>query len=114
MLLHFNSHTPHGVRLIRIKQSAADGQFQLTHPTRGATSLGRICLNGYEFQLTHPTRGATKHVAGYNINPNISTHTPHTGCDLFLHHTNPASCNFNSHTPHGVRPGKRLIQGLAR
>ena len=34
----------------------------------------------------------------------ISTHTPHTGCDLrMLFTSRTTSLNFNSHTPHGVR-----------
>ena len=36
---HFNSHTPHGVRLTLIVKSPFTEKFQLTHPTRGATGL---------------------------------------------------------------------------
>ncbi len=78
------------------------------------------------FQLTHPTRGATVKYTRMYRHTLISTHTPHTGCDLFAaavllsapifqltHPTRGAtaaflifsrsSADFNSHTPHGVR-----------
>ena len=34
----------------------------------------------------------------------ISTHTPHTGCDCQQCQLRVQHRNFNSHTPHGVRP----------
>ena len=34
-----------------------------------------------QFQLTHPTRGATAISAAKDAALAISTHTPHTGCD---------------------------------
>ena len=103
------------------------GEFQLTHPTRGATGWesdddGTMT----EFQLTHPTRGATPVWKLFRAQQVISTHTPHTGCDNLAErdqaaakistHTPHTGCDtwksgskgacgdFNSHTPHGVRP----------
>ena len=66
------------------------------------------------FQLTHPTRGATRKSPPNLTNASISTHTPHTGCDEEQENTELRIDNFNSHTPHGVRPrifskGDRLI-----
>ena len=78
----FNSHTPHGVRLGDTPFDATSAKFQLTHPTRGATSA-----IGTEFALK-----------------SISTHTPHTGCDSIAFAMGMNAENFNSHTPHGVRP----------
>ena len=34
----------------------------------------------------------------------ISTHTPHTGCDVYRQYGFDIFRDFNSHTPHGVRP----------
>ena len=57
------------------------GKFQLTHPTRGATSRTCKKKDVKKFQLTHPTRGATNyHRYGCSCSF-ISTHTPHTECD---------------------------------
>ena len=102
--VHFNSHTPHGVRQRPNILSHGRKTFQLTHPTRGAT-LNK-CVSAVEpnisthtphtgcdliaslmsqqqeaFQLTHPTRGATPVQNAMQISLQISTHTPHTGCD---------------------------------
>ena len=82
--------------------------FQLTHPTRGATRRLYSIQEPCEFQLTHPTRGATNPFRRQHRLYRISTHTPHTGCD-----DNPAAetetkQDFNSHTPHGVRHSIRV------
>ncbi len=123
----FNSHTPHGVRLFSSQNIMPLILFQLTHPTRGATV---ICFCGIRhrrrFQLTHPTRGATSSILApqlgqYDFNSHtphgvrqelykkhrdffdISTHTPHTGCDKKIIGGKKDVKDFNSHTPHGVR-----------
>ena len=56
-----------------------------------------------EFQLTHPTRGATLNAKKWCEENEISTHTPHTGCDSRVEAISGATGDFNSHTPHGVR-----------
>ena len=57
---NFNSHTPHGVRRFLRSFFSPPFKFQLTHPTRGATSSEHFKPSGTNaFQLTHPTRGAT-------------------------------------------------------
>ena len=56
----FNSRTPHGVRHDSRRQHYATGQFQFTHPARGATSLPRFGISYATFQFTHPARGATE------------------------------------------------------
>ena len=60
-------------------------KFQLTHPTRGATAASfSITAYSLKFQLTHPTRGATQSWGDLKTDTEISTHTPHTGCDKVL------------------------------
>ena len=146
---NFNSHTPHGVRLTRevmynkyrnisthtphtgcdktlnlevislmefqlthptrgatyphVEVNIND-KFQLTHPTRGATVLLRWIVSSIiEFQLTHPTRGATAN-NNYNssVNTNFNSHTPHGVRPCFTVYYEIYQY-FNSHTPHGVR-----------
>ena len=91
-----NSHATRA----RHRQSASvifQPTFQLTRPTRGATSTRRSFSRATaEFQLTRPTRGATireKHCA---VIIAISTHTPRI---LFAGRI----LNFNSHAPRGAR-----------
>ena len=79
--MHFNSHTPRGVRPHRATKILCQAQFQLTHPSRGATpkspSIARLSW--------------------------ISTHTPLAGCDLSFREVFQPYFYFNSHTPRGVR-----------
>ena len=59
-LMDFNSHTPHGVRLTDFKQSAELGHHFNSHTPHGVRPLlvsSAVLIFG--FQLTHPTRGAT-------------------------------------------------------
>ena len=99
---HFNSHTPHGVRLYCIMSVMSCMEFQLTHPTRGATFLSVITAPPFKFQLTHPTRGATLYKQSpYHFHKFQLTHpTRGATCQFFCEEL---SKNFNSHTPHGVR-----------
>ena len=105
--IHFNSRTPRGARRdikrrvrerVRISTHAPlagrDGnklnlftaycQFQLTHPSRGATSASRPRPQDDVFQLTHPSRGATRkcNILFITFN-NISTHAPLAGRDKY-------------------------------
>ena len=84
-IVDFNSHTPHGVRPLPILSSLITVIFQLTHPTRGATRNRNYYADSSKFQLTHPTRGATSQGRRSLTCLIISTHTPHTGCDLQMH-----------------------------
>ena len=80
----FNSRTPGGVRPLLGGVLGYLGQFQFTHPGRGATSSSSIFRTASSwFQFTHPGRGAT-----------LSTHIL---CTSFG--------SFNSRTPGGVRQG---------
>ena len=107
ILCKISTHTPHtGCDCCACEARAYRVEFQLTHPTRGATMKMLKSIEYIAFQLTHPTRGATKCLKTHfklilNFNshtphgvrpippmppvtpPKISTHTPHTGCDQF-------------------------------
>ena len=78
---NFNSHTPHGVRLNHSTNDLIVGSFQLTHPTRGATDRF-LSEKSYFYISTHtPHTGCDLLFSANNIPRIISTHTPHTGCD---------------------------------
>ncbi len=100
--------------------------FQLTHPTRSATSNFFVDTPFKSlFQLTHPTRSATWRDCGKNHRTNfnsrtprgvrlgafvylwnnceISTHAPHAECDRVFDTKIRHCTNFNSRTPRGVR-----------
>ena len=59
----------------------ANGEFQSTHPVRGAT----VTVTGGDtdslFQSTHPVRGATENVDIATKCGRISIHAPREGCD---------------------------------
>ena len=130
-IFNFNSHTPHGVRpLIQLPQLPR-ASFQLTHPTRGATLCLPQILRFFRYFNSHTPHGVRPPESNANYAfVEISTHTPHTGCDCspnskkdlytrfqLTHPTRGAtqclpwrSCpprHFNSHTPHGVRQLRR-------
>ena len=100
---NFNSHTPHGVRRLSLTALRMSEQFQLTHPTRGATPFAVLSQPFGAFQLTHPTRGATDNFSEFIENyRNFNSHTPH-GVRPFFKLCDFKFRYFNSHTPHGVR-----------
>ena len=100
-------------------------RFQLTHPTRSATSFRALSsiaavisthaphaeCDGVRtstalpsvFQLTHPTRSATLPQGYCAICIWISTHAPHAECDAVSCHHSTTEFHFNSRTPRGVR-----------
>ena len=59
----------------------ADGQFQSTHPLRGATAGRNGVLPLEQFQSTHPLRGATIVLITVDKIIEISIHAPLAGCD---------------------------------
>ena len=107
--------------------SGQAGQFQSTHPMRGATYLNWMVLPDFfdfnprtpcgvrltrryckyriaQFQSTHPMRGATLQNQRLLDAQGISIHAPHAGCDMTDMATGCcASENFNPRTPCGVR-----------
>ena len=100
----FNPRTPCGVRRRGWEASMADGQFQSTHPLRGATAGRNGVLPLEQFQSTHPLRGATQNKHQQFAVQEISIHAPLAGCDYSSHHSRQDHRNFNPRTPCGVRP----------
>ena len=123
----FNPRTPRGVRRLKSYLSLAlDGEFQSTHPARGATCafiskhlrvsnfnprtprgvrLADFFSGGSSsaFQSTHPARGATGALERISPATRISIHAPREGCDSSTFVLSPAAANFNPRTPRGVR-----------
>ncbi len=99
-VVDFNSHTPHGVRPDHWGCATDSINFN-SHTPHG---VRRIFVNSiwiiYRFQLTHPTRGATINFISYIRLPQISTHTPHTGCDTISAPSAPPQLVISTHTPH--------------
>ena len=63
----FNSRTPGGVRPGSVMGTPTEeGEFQFTHPGRGATNLTAEINDEATFQFTHPGRGATNLTAEIN------------------------------------------------
>ena len=78
----FNSRTPGGVRPLLGGVFSYFGQFQFTHPGRGATpSAGSSIVLINRFQFTHPGRGATYGYAYRYFRERVSIHAPREGCD---------------------------------
>ena len=105
---NFNPRTPCGVRRRGWEASMADGQFQSTHPLRGATAGRNGVLPLEQFQSTHPLRGATQNKHQQFAVQEISIHAPLTGCDYSSHHSRQDHRNFNPRTPCGVRRGSAM------
>ena len=81
-LFGFNSRTPGGVRLSKVRTLSMRLRFQFTHPGRGAT------LKSYQ-----------------DIgNKDVSIHAPREGCDVKVIRPMSVTGRFNSRTPGGVRP----------
>ena len=66
----------------KINQIKFSGSFLLTHLIRGATYLPVYQCDELLFLLTHLIRGATFQFYQLSVYVQISTHTPHTRCDL--------------------------------
>ena len=100
----FNSRTPGGVRLPCLVRELNPGEFQFTHPGRGATKRATTQVVKVRFQFTHPGRGATVSYP-YGIAVQIvSIHAPREGCDCRRSGVRHRWSCFNSRTPGGVRP----------
>ena len=96
---HFNPRTPHGVRLCACCDWIGEGQFQSTHPSRGATQTAKlppIGTDDFNPRTPHGVRQA--HYPTHPAGPAISIHAPLTGCDLaaliYLH-----SLRISIHAP---------------
>ena len=81
-LQSFNSRTPGGVRPLLGGVLGYFGQFQFTHPGRGATLITlQVVLATQMFQFTHPGRGATYTGQKRRDSTAVSIHAPREGCD---------------------------------
>ena len=100
----FNPRTPRGVRRLKSYLSLAlDGEFQSTHPARGATYVGALQGIAGQFQSTHPARGATSEALQKCWSVVISIHAPREGCDGRQDRIKTSRNYFNPRTPRGVR-----------
>ena len=86
--INFNSHTPCGVRRNACKLHKFTGEFQLTHPMWGATSLSYFCSFLVVISTHTPHVGCDPPQPPHRQCGEISTHTPHVGCDVTNHHVN--------------------------
>ena len=97
----FNPRTPRGVRRLKSYLSLAlDGEFQSTHPARGATSsifiLSPVVAN---FNPRTP-RGVRPNVTLCRATTTaISIHAPREGCDVKHHFYHPPKNQFQSTHP---------------
>ena len=97
----FNSHTPHGVRRPLRTLNRLQGRFQLTHPTRSATGNTRLFSRPHHYFNSHTPHGVRqKKLAELESVQKISTHTPHTECDIKNPRPVLAAPNISTHTPH--------------
>ena len=102
--MHFNSHTPRGVR----QKSAScwqlvDEDFN-SHTPRGVRHTIRVSPYYKKIISTHtPLAGCDSGLFLLGIIRIISTHTPLAGCDVSIGARGCRSGDFNSHTPRGVR-----------
>ena len=123
--MYFYSHTSYEVRQNYSIFSIRYQLFLLTHLIRGATFYLFLIQVLDIFLLTHLIRGATCTCICKDVYSCISTHTPHTRCDLrwfkcgmilkisthtphtrcddFLTGHNDRNWNFYSHTSYEVR-----------
>ena len=99
---HFNPRTPCWVRLKPSGKGQGTGQFQSTHPLRGATTTVIQCRCTQGFQSTHPLRGATRKMRARMRAKNFNPRTP-CGVRLLLLSSGCLPSYFNPRTPCGVR-----------
>ncbi len=70
------------------------GEFQFTHPVRGATRHALLIIEDDAFQFTHPARGATIMRLLVPHRDIVSIHAPHVGCDVKKEVTELATAEF--------------------
>ena len=102
---NFNPRTPCGVRRVTAVLIIRFGQFQSTHPLRGATrGLRAGAKRVNKFQSTHPLRGATfRAVRCLHTRPNFNPRTPCGVRHSVLARQRSNDKDFNPRTPCGVR-----------
>ena len=105
----FNPRSPHGERHLKAFRLPWPSGFQPTLPARGATHTANFSRSSSVFQPTLPARGATAETLAFATSPQISTHAPRTGSDIYSRNSATTSHNFNPRSPHGERPGFCLL-----
>ena len=87
------------------QQRVVVGQFQSTHPVRGATVSDSIArLDPTDFNPRTPCGVRPDVAVKLTIPSAISIHAPRAGCDHLPPRIMPRLANFNPRTPCGVRP----------
>ena len=80
---YFNPRTPCGVRPLLAEHLTGAGQFQSTHPVRGATG-GRLKRSLIlDISIHAPRAGCDQQLAAVRQLQRISIHAPRAGCDVF-------------------------------
>ena len=111
---HFNSHTPHGVRLNEknlIVPSSSDFNSHTPHGVRQPLNTVRDWAKNFNSHTPHGVRPRprTPHASRKNFN----SHTPH-GVRRTVLLFSVRQRYFNSHTPHGVRLNVKISSGIVR
>ena len=78
--------------------------FQSTHPMRGATTDRDDVFLNPDISIHAPHAGCDEIFSDCRLNLGISIHAPHAGCDLRAHRHRLFLRHFNPRTPCGVRP----------
>ena len=82
----FNPRTPRGVRRLKSYLSLAlDGEFQSTHPARGATEGQPYFCVYTPISIHAPREGCDFAISQQIISAIISIHAPREGCDSKLY-----------------------------
>ena len=100
----FNPRTPHGVRPCCSPHPPSVGEFQSTHPSRGATIVHKFGPARFSISIHAPLTGCDRAMSGKVHHYSISIHAPLTGCDDYMVNLVFETTDFNPRTPHGVRP----------
>ena len=100
----FNSRTPGGVRPQFFQLGDVEVAVSIHAPREGCDLAQAVNVDPFAlFQFTHPGRGATTAGALCLDLLLVSIHAPREGCDRTTKRTKYVHCGFNSRTPGGVR-----------
>ena len=99
----FNSRTPGGVRLSKVRILIMRLRFQFTHPGRGATQTEHTNSRTLGVSIHAPREGCDVCWLVVVAYDNVSIHAPREGCDGTPLRRSARGRSFNSRTPGGVR-----------
>ena len=103
LLVNFNPRTPRGVRQQHFCSEPGCGEFQSTHPARGATRWLNFIFLTLAISIHAPREGCDPAGGRGMSGSGISIHAPREGCDCGLGVIFAEGTNFNPRTPRGVR-----------